>query len=97
MEAIKELIRPELVILIPVLYFIGMGLKSSALFADKYIPAILGAVGIVLSVIYTAATAPITSAQDVLMIIFVSATQGVLCAGCSVYVNQIAKQSGKGD
>ena len=38
METMKELIRPELLVLIPVLYFTGMGLKKSVSVLDKHIP-----------------------------------------------------------
>ena len=89
MEAIKEFIRPELLVLIPVLYFIGTGLKQSVLVPDNYIPLLLGAAGIILSTLYTAAA---SQAENVLMMIFVGITQGILCAGCSVYVNQLIKQ-----
>lgn len=45
METMKELIRPELLVLIPVLYFTGMGLKKSASVLDKHIPLLLGGAG----------------------------------------------------
>ena len=95
MEIIKELIRPELLVLIPVLYFIGIGIKKSATIADKLIPVLLGVVGIALATIYVAATTPPASGADFLNTAFAGVTQGVLCAGCSVYVNQIVKQTGK--
>ena len=52
METMKELIRPELLVLIPVLYFTGMDLKKSASVLDKHIPLLCagwdgcGAVGL---------------------------------------------------
>lgn len=96
MEAIKELIHPELLVLIPVLYFIGLALKKSTV-PDKFIPLLLGLSGIVLAVIYMAATTPVRGAQDVFNLIFAGITQGILCAGCSVYANQLVKQSKKDD
>ena len=95
MDAIMEFISPELVVLIPVLYFIGLGIKNSSAVADKLIPLILGCVGIVLAVLYTFATTPVAGFTEALQAAFVSITQGVLCAGCSVYVNQLIKQNGK--
>jgi len=89
---LKEFIKPELLILVPVLYLIGAGFKRSSFFADKWIPAALGGVGVALSCVYLAATA---GTGGVLMIIFTGFTQGVLCAGASVYVNQLIKQAGK--
>ena len=90
-EILKEFVKPELLILIPVLYIIGVGLKNSK-FKDNFIPVILGVVGILLSTIYVFATSEISGSKDVLMGIFISLTQGILVAGCSVYFNQIYKQ-----
>ncbi|MBS5583227.1 phage holin family protein [Pseudoruminococcus massiliensis] len=39
----------------------------------------------------------IISTQDVWTAIFAAITQGILCAGASVYANQIYKQIKKGD
>lgn len=88
----QQFIKPELLILIPVLYLIGIAIKKSNL-PDKFIPLILGGVGIVLSVIYLLSTEPIIGTQAVATAIFTAITQGVLCAGASVYVNQIIKQT----
>lgn len=92
---IMEYIKPELLVLIPVLYFIGIGLKNMNAPKDKYIPAVLAAVGVVLAAVYVIATSGITGAQDGAMAVFTAIVQGVLCAGASVYVNQLIKQSGK--
>lgn len=90
-EILKEFVKPELLILIPVLYLIGTGLKNSK-FKDNLIPIALGIFGIILSTIYVFATSDISGSKDVLMGIFISLTQGILVAGCSVYFNQIYKQ-----
>ena len=95
-EILKEFVKPELLILIPVLYIIGAGLKVSK-FKDNFIPVTLGVVGILLSTIYVFATTDISGTKDILMGIFISLTQGILVAGCSVYFNQIYKQLKKGD
>ena len=95
-EMIKEFIKPELVILIPVLYLFGNGLKKSNI-ADKHIPWILGVVSVFLCFLEIASTSPIGEWQDVLMAVFMGLTQGILCAGASVYVNQLVKQSGKSE
>lgn len=96
-ETIQELIRPELLILIPVLYFVGIAVKNSEKIADKLIPMLLGVVGIVLASIYVVATTPPANAADFFQALFAGITQGVLCAGFSVYVNQLIKQNGKDD
>ena len=97
MENIMEYIRPELVILIPVLYFVGVGLKKSESVPDKHIPIILGVAGILLAALYVVATSALDSWQAGIMAAFVAATQGILTAGCSVYVNQLIKQKEKGE
>ena len=88
----QEYIKSELLILIPVLYFIGIGFKKSKI-SDKYIPTLLGIASIALSAIWVFATSNVTCFKDVALAIFISITQGVLLAGASVYVNQIYIQS----
>lgn len=95
-ELIKEFIKPELVVLIPVLYLFGSGLKKSDI-ADKHIPWILGVASVCLCSLFIAATSVVEGWKDALMCIFLGLTQGVLCAGASVYVNQLVKQSGKSE
>lgn len=97
MENIMEYIRPELLTLIPVLYFVGMGLKGAQQIVDKHIPLWLGLCGVVLASLYVLPTSDIASWQGAMMAIFAAITQGVLCAGCSVYANQIYKQTRKED
>ena len=90
-QIIKEFIKPELFILIPVLYLIGVGIKKSTI-KNNLIPILLGFVGILLSAIYTFAMVEVHSLREILLTIFVSFTQGILVAGCSVYFDQIYKQ-----
>ena len=86
-----DFIKPELMILIPVLYLIGIALKKISL-PDKFIPLILGASGVILSAVYLLSVTQIISTRDVWNAIFAAITQGILCAGASVYANQIYKQ-----
>ena len=88
----QEFIKPELLILIPVLYFIGIAIKKSAI-RDALIPFILGAVGIVVSGIYLLASNEISGLQAVATAIFTALTQGILCAAAAVYGNQLIKQA----
>lgn len=91
-ESIKDLIKPELLVLIPVLYFLGIGLKKSNV-SNNHIPVILGIIGIVLATIYVLAS---SNSNNYLEMIFAGITQGVLCAGYSVYTNQVFKQEVQG-
>lgn len=93
---LKEFIKPELLILIPVLYVVGIGLKKSKL-SDTLIPLILGGIAIVLSAAWVIATSDISTLKDVAYALFISVTQGILTAGASVYVNQLYVQSKKKD
>jgi len=93
-ELLKNFIKPELLILIPVLYFIGVAIKNTTLIKDKFIPLILGLIGIVLSSLWILAT---EGTENIYMAIFVAITQGFLTAGASVYVNQLIKQSKKAE
>lgn len=93
---LKEFIKPELLILIPVLYVVGIGLKKSKL-SDTLIPLILGGIAIVLSAAWVIATSDISTLRDIAYALFISVTQGILSAGASVYVNQLYVQSKKKD
>lgn len=93
---LKEFIKPELLILIPVLYVVGIGLKKSKL-SNTLIPLVLGGIAIVLSAAWAIATSDISTLKDVAYALFISVTQGILSAGASVYVNQLYVQSKKKD
>ena len=88
-------VKPELIAVAVVLYFIGIGLKKAEAVPDKYIPLILGGIGIVLCAIWVLATCPLDSGQNIAMAIFTAMIQGILVAGLSTYVNQIIKQEQK--
>lgn len=90
----QDYIKTELLILIPVLYFIGIGLKKSKL-PDKWIPIVLGVSAVVLSAVWVIATADINCLQEAASAIFTAVTQGVLVAGASVYANQLYIQAKK--
>lgn len=88
MDKLQDYIKPELLVLIPVLYILGLMLKKTEKINDKYIPTVIGIIGIVLSAIYVAAVSGIC-----LMSVFTAITQGILVAGAAVYVNQLVKQN----
>ena len=94
MTDFQEFIKPELLILIPVLYLIGAGIKKSKI-RDTLIPLILGFTGVLLAGIYVFAVDVVETTQDTAVALFTAFTQGILCAGASVYINQIYKQAKK--
>ena len=87
-EDVFNFIKPELLILIPVLYFIGLGIKKSSI-PNKNIPLLLGIISIFLSTLWVFSTSEINNWQDVTNAVFVSITQGILTAGTTVYANQL--------
>ena len=97
MEQIMNYVKPELIVVAVVLYFVGMGLKQAQAVKDKYIPIILGGTGIVLCAIWVLATSPLGTGQDIAMAVFTAIVQGILVAGLSTYVNQIVKQANKSE
>lgn len=87
MENLQQFVKPELLVLVPVLYFAGVGIKKSKV-KDELIPLILGGAGIVLSSLYVCGTEGLNPVS-----LFTAITQGILCAGGSVYINNIVKQT----
>ena len=97
MEQIMNYVKPELIVVAVVLYFIGIGLKQSQTVKDKCIPLILGGIGIVLCAVWVIASCPISTGQEIAIAVFTAIVQGILVAGLSTYVNQTIKQIGKNE
>lgn len=95
MENLTNYIKPELLIVSVVLYLIGSWLKRIQFIKDKFIPFILGAIGIILCTIWVLASCPLTSMQNIAMAVFTAIIQGILVTGLSTYVNQLVKQKKK--
>ena len=85
----QDYIKPELLILIPVLYIMGLIIKSTETIKNKYIPALLGLAGIALASLYVIATEGLTGTS-----LFTAITQGILAAGAAVYANELIDQLG---
>ncbi|NSI89814.1 phage holin family protein [[Clostridium] scindens] len=95
MEQIMNYVKPELIVVAIALYFLGLWLKQAAFVKDKFIPLVLGIVGIFVCGIWVMATATFSTGQDIALAVFTAIVQGILVAGLSTYVNQIIKQIGK--
>lgn len=97
MDQIINYVKPELLVLAVVLYFIGCGFKAAEWVKDKYIPMLLGCIGIFLCAIWVLATCEITTMQSIAMAVFTAIVQGILVAGLSNYVDQLIKQYKKAE
>ena len=91
---IFKFIKPELLVLVPVLSIVGAGIKKSAV-KNNRIPLILGITSVLLSTLWVVAISEIKNIQDVLYAVFISTTQGILAAGASVYAHQLYAQAKK--
>ena len=92
-EILLQYIKPELVVLVVILYLIGTAIKNTKYIKDEFIPFILGFISICLAAIYILSTSPSPKDyREVLSLIFNVVIQGVCCAGFAVYVNQMGKQ-----
>lgn len=97
MDLALQYVKPELLVVSVVLYFLGAWIKQSQLIKDKYIPLVNGVAGIFLCLLYVSATVSCSTSKECLLAVFTALTQGVLVAALSTYVNQIGKQISKID
>lgn len=95
MDIIIDYINPELLVLVPFLYVLGMFLKDSKKISDNLIPAILGGAGVATAVVWVLASTVPVGVAAVALAIVTALVQGVLCAGAAVYINQLIKQKEK--
>lgn len=93
MEQLTNYIQPELLVLIPVMYLIGMGLKKTKKVSDNLIPLAVGIISVILASVFILSTHELEGYRDVADAIFSAVTQGILCGGTSVYFNQLIKQT----
>lgn len=85
-----QYIKPELLVLIPILWFVGFCIKKSNI-KDTFIPLILGGAGIILATVWIFGNVQ----TDFANCLFAGITQGILCAAASVYGTQIYIQAQK--
>lgn len=89
---IYEFVSTEIAILVPVLWVIGQMIKSSEKVKNKYIPALLGIVGVFLCGLYQFTLQLPKTGNDMMQVLFFCITQGIICAGLAVYIDQLGKQ-----
>ncbi len=97
MENLTNYIKPELLVVSVVLYLIGTWLKKLQFIKNKFLPLILGAIGIILCTIWVLASCPLTTAQNIAMAVFTAIVQGILVTGLSMGVNQLISKTKKAD
>jgi hypothetical protein len=90
---ITAYIQPELLILVPVLYLVGEGIKRSKT-PDDVIPLVNGLLGMMLATLYCLAT---RDGGDVAMVLFTGIVQGILCAAAATYLYECQKNVRKGE
>lgn len=94
-DILKQFIFPELLVLVPALYVLGYALKRAQPVPDKYIPALLGAAGVLIAAVYMLSITSAVGVQTIANMIFAAIVQGLLCAGGAVFANQLIKQAKK--
>lgn len=89
-EILSSFVAPGLIIAAIVLYFVGMALKKTEKIDNKFIPIVLGGLGIVLAVIFGIATGDF--ATNPAMGVYNAIVQGIVIAALPVYLNNNIKQ-----
>ena len=84
---VSQYIQPELLILVPVLYLVGEGIKRSRT-PDEVIPLVNGLLGMMLATLYCFAT---RGDGSVAMTLFTGIVQGILCAAAATYLYEAQK------
>lgn len=86
--ALTDFLQAELLVLVPVLYFIGKTLRFSGV-SEKKIPLLLCLVGTLLSSLDIFSICASKNVEIILMALYATLTQGILVAGISVYMDLI--------
>ena len=86
-----DYIRPELLVLIPVLYLVALALRKCGV-AERWLPLVLGGVGVLLSLLWVVATCEVECAKHIAMAFFTALTQGVLATGASLLAERVGKR-----
>ncbi len=85
MEQILQYIKPELLVLVIVLYFLGKGIGRTEKVDERYLPLLLGIFGIALCAVWVAGTSRLRTVQEAAAALFTALVQGVLVTGLAVW------------
>lgn len=86
---ITQYVNAQFLILIPVIYLIGMFIKSANFYNNRFIPLTLGVTGIVLGILLALLNQVYS---DIQLNVFNGAMQGLFCAGMAVFGNEVYSQ-----
>lgn len=89
----KEFIKPELLLLIPICYALGLWFKGIEGIKNWLIPFILSGISIGVCFLYLLASEFTAVGNLVAAYIFTSLTQGILCAAAAVFAANLVKQA----
>lgn len=87
-----DFVNPALVVLVPVLLFIGYAIKRTGRIDPRHIPLLLGVAGVLLALLWVLSTSAIATWQEALMAAWTALVQGLLVAAMAVYLHQVKKQ-----
>lgn len=87
MEELTQYIKADFAVLVAVLYCIGHGMKALPKFPNQFIPLALTVCGIALACL--SVVSRYASYGNWAAALFEGVVQGVLCAGMSVYLNEV--------
>lgn len=93
MDMLTNYIKPELLSVAVVLYFLTNWLNHSQMIKKRLIPLINAGISIIICGIYVAATCYCEDVQGVAAAIFTVITQGVMVAGLSSYIHHKVKRN----
>ena len=88
MSLVNVYVRAELMILVPVLYFLQKLLVKTKL-AGTLLPLVLAIISVLMSGIYTFATVSPLKWHSILLAIFMSVSQGILISGAASSIDTI--------
>ena len=92
---LTQFLKPELAALVAILYVIGIMLKKAQKVADASIPFVLLIIAVPMTLLWAFINYPISTPQEVAVLIYTAIIQAVICVAVAVYVNQMIKQASK--
>lgn len=93
MDMIEQYIGANYAIIVAVLYVIGIVLKKTPRIPNNFIPFIITTLGMGFAIL--SALSRSSEYANMAALLYDSIVQGILCAGMSVYIYEVVKQSKK--